>query len=84
MKTHELKILPEYFKAQAEGKKNFEIRKNDRGYKIGDWIYLREYDPKNEKYTGKLILVKITYITDYKQREGYVVLGTKPAYSVPW
>ena len=32
MKTHEFKILPEYFKAQAEGKKNFEIRKNDKFY----------------------------------------------------
>lgn len=28
------------------------------------------------------MVVKITYITDYKQKDGYVVLGTKPDYSV--
>lgn len=27
MKVHKLKILPEYYNAQIEGKKNFEIRK---------------------------------------------------------
>lgn len=84
MKVHELKILPEYYNAQIEGKKNFEIRKNDRNYQIGDEIYLREYDPINKKYTGRRILVKVTYITDYKQREGYVVLGTTVDYSVAW
>lgn len=36
MKVHKLKILPEYYNAQIEGKKNFEIRKNDRNYQVGD------------------------------------------------
>lgn len=84
MTVHELKILPKYFKAQKDGIKNFEIRKNDRDYKVGDGIYLREYDPTDKKYTGRRILVKVTYITDYKQREGYVVLGTNVNYSVAW
>lgn len=78
MKTHELKILPEYFKAQEDGIKNFEIRKNDRDYKVGDWIYLKEYDPQTKMYTGRYIFAEITYITDYMQKSGYVVLGTKP------
>ena len=47
MKVHELKILPEYYKAQKAGKKNFEIRKNDRDYKVGDKLVLKEYDPKD-------------------------------------
>lgn len=42
MTIHELKILPEYYKAQVEGKKNFEIRKNDRDYKLGDKLVLQE------------------------------------------
>ncbi len=77
MKVHKLKILPEYYNAQIEGKKNFEIRKNDRGYQVEDWILLKEYNPKIKELTGRKVMVEITYITDYQQKNGYVVLGTK-------
>ena len=77
MTIHELKILPEYYKAQVEGKKNFEIRKNDRNYLIGDKLVLKEYDPKTDSFTGQSFVTEITFITDYQQKEGYVVLGTK-------
>ncbi len=74
--THELKILPEYFNDVATGKKNFEIRKDDRDpkYAVGDWLILKEYDGK--KYTGKTVLVVIKYI--YRGefcKDGYCVLG---------
>lgn len=77
MTIHELKILPEYFKAQKAGKKNFEIRKNDRDYKVGDKLVLKEYDPKAKEFTGQSFITEITFITDYQQKDGYVVLGTK-------
>ncbi len=77
MTIHELKILPEYYKAQVEGKKNFEIRKNDRDYKVGDKLVLKEYDPKAKELTGQSFITEITFITDYQQKDGYVVLGTK-------
>ncbi|WP_053766697.1 ASCH/PUA domain-containing protein [Enterococcus hirae] len=75
MKTHELKILPEYFEAVTSGRKQFEIRENDRNFKIGDQLILREWS-KNE-YTGDSYKAEITYITDYAQRDGYVVLGIR-------
>lgn len=77
MKVHKLKILPEYYNAQIEGKKNFEIRKNDRNFQIGDWLLLKEYNPKIKKFTERKVMVEITYITNYQQKDGYVVLGTK-------
>ncbi len=40
--THELKIQPKYFNAVLMGTKNFEIRKNDRDYHVGDRLWLRE------------------------------------------
>lgn len=71
----DLKVLPKYYEAQVRGYKNFEIRKNDRNFKVGQHLKLREWD-KDIGYTGRSVLVKITYITDYAQQDGYVVLGT--------
>ncbi|WP_048948091.1 DUF3850 domain-containing protein [Enterococcus faecalis] len=72
---HELKTLPEYFEAVVSGNKRFEIRKNDRNYKKGDILRLNEY--KDGQYTGDVHVAEITYITDYAQQDGYVVLGIK-------
>lgn len=73
--THELKILPEYFEAVTSGRKQFEIRKNDRDYKIGDQLIFKEWN--GSEYTGDSFKSEITYITDYAQKDGYVVLGIR-------
>lgn len=75
---HELKIQPKYFDAVLNGSKTFEIRKNDRGFHVGDNIFLREWD--NIKYSGRTIFAEITYLLDDKFRgleEGYVALSIK-------
>jgi len=59
---HDLKILPEYFEPVLEGKKNFELRKNDRNYKVGDTLLLREWYAN--KYTGREVKRKVTYILE--------------------
>lgn len=38
MTTHGLKIQEQYADAIMNGTKTFEVRKNDRGYKVGDKI----------------------------------------------
>lgn len=38
MKTHRLKVLFKYADAIMNGTKTFEVRKNDRGYEVGDKI----------------------------------------------
>jgi hypothetical protein len=42
--THHLKIQIPYYHAVRSGKKNFEVRFNDRGYQSGDEIILYPVD----------------------------------------
>lgn len=79
-KVHSLKIWPEYYKAAATCTKPFEVRKNDRGFKVGDVLVLNEFDPEAQRYTDRKVLRYVTYILDdpaYLQA-GYVVLGVAP------
>ena len=62
--THALKTEPPFFKHVVEGSKLFEIRKNDRLFKVGDKILLQEYIPEASKYTGQEWEGSITYILD--------------------
>lgn len=75
--VHELKTHPEYFCEVISGRKPFEIRFNDRNFKVGDLLVLREYEPKIGRFTGRYVQRVITYIADNQQwlRPGYVVLG---------
>lgn len=78
--THELKILPEYYRAVIERRKTFEVRKNDRNFKVGDKIRLREFDPDYKlKYTGREWYGKITYIlkSPIYCKKGYVIMSIK-------
>lgn len=74
-KEHYVKIAPEYFEAIDQGVKGFEIRFNDRNYKVGDILCLREYC--DERYTGRELKREICYIVDDARfcKEGFVVLG---------
>lgn len=75
---HALKTEPEFFEASAAGIKSFEVRKNDRPFKQGDYIALNEWN--GEQYTGRCTLHKIVYILNNPAycKEGYVVLGLEP------
>lgn len=57
---HELKIRPKYFDAVRNGAKKFELRRNDRDFRVGDYLALNEWD--GESYTGRTELVKVTYM----------------------
>ena len=78
MKIHELKIYPHYFQEIVDGNKTFEVRKNDRGFRVGDTVILKEWD--NIKYSGREIHARITYILDDKfigLANGYVAFSIK-------
>jgi hypothetical protein len=62
MKTHDLKIWPEYFGAVLDGSKTFEIRKNDRDFKEGDILILKEWDPKKKIFSGRVTCLTVSYL----------------------
>lgn len=62
MTTHELKTTNPYFHEVWCGWKNFEIRKDDRGFKAGDLLILQEYNTETESYTGRSIICSVDYI----------------------
>lgn len=84
-KIHELKVWPPYFRAVKDGAKPFEIRYDDRGFEVGDKLFLREFSPlgyykadEAAYYTGRTCIRKISYILRGKEwglMDGYVVLG---------
>lgn len=74
--VHELKTLQPYFTEVASGNKTFEVRKNDRNFKVGDILKLMEFD-QVEGLTGRAITAKVSYMLDDSKycKKGYVVLG---------
>jgi len=80
MKIHELKTEEPHFTDVACGIKPFEVRNNDRDFKLGDVLHLKQYNPslhESRKFSGKSVLAKIHYILDDADycKEGQVILG---------
>lgn len=76
-KQHEVKIVASYYEDVVSGKKSFELRKNNRGYKQGDSLKMLEF--KDGKHTGRTIDADIIYmLEDYTGlTEGYCILGIR-------
>lgn len=81
---HELKTINPFFQQVWRGEKTFEIRKNDRGFRVGDKLWLREYSsPSSQKpayYIGHEIIAKVKHVlthTDFPDglKAGYVCLS---------
>lgn len=82
---HALKIEKQYFEAVASGRKNFEVRNNDRNFAVGDFLALNETtqvitDTTETVYTGRCCLVEVDYILDSEEylQPGFVALAIKP------
>ena len=74
---HNLKLLPEYFIAILEGRKSFEIRKDDRGFELGDILILQEFD--GTRYTGREIVATVLLkLKNEYCRDGYCTMSIVP------
>lgn len=84
---HELKTDPDVFSAVYNGDKNFEIRFNDRDFKVDDDLVLREtkytgeqmnHEDKPLEYTGREYRCIVGYILHgprYGLAEGWVIMS---------
>ncbi len=76
---HELKTINPFFEDVWSGLKDFEVRKNDRYFKVGDILKLVEYG-ESKHYVPRFIFKEIKYILkggQYGISDEYVVLGLK-------
>ncbi|MBV2182061.1 MAG: DUF3850 domain-containing protein [Castellaniella sp.] len=83
-RTHSLKTDPEVFQAVFEGLKTFEIRVNDRGFRVGDELLLKETtrtgaeikDGAPLEYTGRTCRRAVSHIlTGYGLAENWCCLS---------
>jgi len=89
MQTHELKTDPEVFDDVLEGRKTFEIRRDDRCYQEGDLLTLRKTKHTGAamaegaplEYVGPPLYVYVTYIMRgpiYGLSDGWVIMAIMP------
>lgn len=82
MQTHVLKTWPEFFGDIYDGKKTFELRRDDRGYRVGDELHLKEWDPRRGCFTGNAFVVKVKHIVrdapQFGLEPGFCIMSITP------
>lgn len=87
-RIHHLKTWPGPFQAILDGRKTHEVRKDDRGFEIGDVLCLVEWDPSPKSThewtaigaTGRELRVVVTYISRavHGLPENLIVMSVRP------
>ena len=90
--THIIKLRKDFEQPILNGTKNFEIRKNDRGYQKGDLVQFLVVDEAQVYMDGNLVpeaselndkWFEITYVlSGWGLQEGYVAFGIKEVYPI--
>lgn len=90
MTAHELKTDPKPFSEVFDGRKTFDIRRDDRGFEVGDMLILRETILTGEEmksgreleYTGRISARTVTHIMRgpvYGLADGWVIMSISVA-----
>lgn len=75
-KVHNLKVDLEIFQQMEKGIRQFDIRKSDRDFQIGDTLLLHEYDFNKKMFKSGWLPRRIVCKSyDSHLKEGYVILG---------
>lgn len=77
--THDLKVRRAFFVEVAEGRCHHDIRKEtDRSFRVGDQLFIREWDSETKTYTGRAIEAEVSFVSrgpELDLPEGMVVLS---------
>ncbi|MGH3429537.1 MAG: DUF3850 domain-containing protein [Mycobacteriales bacterium] len=84
--THDVKCWPSSFTEVISGKKTLEVRFNDRDYRQGDVLLLREWAPSIDdltvgEFTGRTCQRRITHVLlggVFGVEDGFVALSISP------
>jgi hypothetical protein len=80
MTIHNLKTWQPYFSEVIRNIKRFDVRKDDRNFKVGDILILEEYDQESQKLTGMICKAVVIYKLpggNFGIEKGYCVLGIR-------
>ncbi len=83
LREHELKTWPEFYRELESGAKTFEIRRDDRGFNVGDVLWLREWRRLRivggvavGEYTGREMRRVVSYVLSGQELSpGFVCMG---------
>jgi hypothetical protein len=62
MTVHHLKCWPASYDEVVSNRKRFDIRVNDRDFRVGDTLSLERWDPDAQAYTGEHVRRVVTCI----------------------
>lgn len=72
---HELKCWPEFFAALLDRSKTFEVRRDDRDFRVGHTLHLMEWSAAHG-YSGRELRFRVTYIVGIAgATQGYAVMA---------
>lgn len=77
MKIHKLKIKDKYYQDLIRGRKLFELRKNDRDYKVGDLIHFVGINGEEYNYNVYIIVYVLKDVPEYGLDKDYCILGIR-------
>lgn len=80
MNRHQLKVHSQFWPSLVSGAKPFEVRRDDRKFRVGDICVLREYDPSHGYTSAEPVERQVSYILAHEDfpngvARGFVVLG---------
>jgi hypothetical protein len=80
--SHELKSWPRFFNPIVTGDRCHELRRNDRDYRVGDRLVLREFDESFGTYTGRECTAVVTSITSRDEPCAVSAEGLNPDFCI--
>jgi Domain of unknown function (DUF3850) len=84
VKVHKLKTWPRFYQQVAIGYKQFEVRRDDRGFQVGDILILEECDEKNG-YSGAAVAFEVSYLMRggmFGLKKGFVAMSLGKRHAV--